>query len=51
VRSVHVRMSSIDVGLDYDSTVMLTCKLQLAAAKAIIDVGPDMPLQSYAISA
>jgi len=28
------RMSSIDMGLDYDSTVMLTCKLLFAAAKS-----------------
>ena len=41
-----MRMSSINVGLDYDSTVMLTCKLLLAAAKAIVNVGPDMPQQS-----
>jgi len=27
-------------------TVMLTCKLLLAAVKAIVDVGPDMPQQS-----
>jgi len=39
-------MSSIDVGLDYSSTVMLTCKLLLAAAKATVDVGPDMLRQS-----
>jgi len=25
---------------------MLTCKLLFAAAKAIVDVGPDMPRQS-----
>jgi len=31
-----MRMSSIDMGLDYDSMVMLTCKLQFAAAKAIV---------------
>ena len=36
-----MQMSSIKVGLDYDSTVMLTCKLLLVAAKAIVDVGPD----------
>jgi len=42
-----MRMSSINVGLDhYDSMVMLTCKLLLAAAKATVDVGPDMPQQS-----
>jgi len=29
------RSSSIDTGLDYDSTVMLTSKLLFAAAKAI----------------
>jgi len=40
------RSSSIDVGLDYDSTVMLTCKLLFAAAKAIVDVGPHIPQQS-----
>ena len=34
------------MGLDYDSTVMLTCKLLFAAAKAIVDVSPDMPQQS-----
>ena len=38
------RSSSIDIGLDYESTVMLTCKLLFAAAKA--DVGPHMPRQS-----
>ena len=36
------------MGLDYNSTVMLTCKLLFAAAKAIVDVGPDMPRQSLA---
>ena len=41
-----MRLSSIDMGLDYDSTVMLTCKLLFAAAKAIVDVGHDMPWQS-----
>jgi len=30
------------MGLDYDSTVMLTCKLLFAAAKAIVDVGPHI---------
>ena len=35
-----------DMGLDYDSTVMVTCKLLLAAAKAIVDVGPHMSRQS-----
>ena len=40
------RLSSIDMGLDYHSMVMLTCKLLLAAAKAIVNVGPDMPQQS-----
>jgi len=39
-------MSSTDVGLDYDSTVMLACKLLFATAKAIVDVSPDMPQQS-----
>jgi len=38
-----MRMSSIDMGLDYDSTVMLTCKLLFAAAKSIVEVGLDMP--------
>ena len=38
-----MRISSIDVGLDYGSMVMLTCKLLLATAKAIVDIGPDMP--------
>ena len=33
-------------GLDYDSTVMLTCKPLFAEAKAIVDVGPDMPRHS-----
>ena len=37
------RSSSIIVGLDYYSTVMLTCKLLFAAAKAIVDVGPHIP--------
>ena len=32
--------NSIDMGLDYDSTVVLTGKLLFAAAKAIVDVGP-----------
>jgi len=31
------------MGLDYDSIVMLTCKLLLAAVKAIVDIGPGMP--------
>ena len=31
---------------DYDSTVMLTCKLLFAAAKATVGVGPEMPWQS-----
>jgi len=44
-RAQCMRSSNIDMGLDYDSTVMLTCKL-LAAAKAIVDVGPHMPRQS-----
>ena len=39
-------MSNIDMGLDYDSTVMLTCMLLFAAAKDTVDVGPDMPRQS-----
>ena len=30
------------MGLDYDSKVMLTCKLLLAIAKAIVDVGSAM---------
>ena len=38
--------SSIDMGLDYNSTVMLTRKLLFAAAKAIVDIGPHMPRQS-----
>ena len=33
-RAQCMRMSSIDMGLDYDSTVMLTCKLLFAAAKS-----------------
>jgi len=41
-----MQINSINVGLDYDSTVMLTCKLLFAAAKAIVDVGPDMFQQS-----
>jgi len=41
-----MQINSINMGLDYDSTVMLTCKLLFAAAKAIVDVGPDMPQQS-----
>ena len=40
-----MRMSSIDMGLDYNSTVMLSCKLLFATAKAIVDIGPDMPQQ------
>jgi len=36
----------LDMGLDNDSTVMLTCKLLFAAAKAVVDVGPHMPRQS-----
>ena len=35
------------MGLDYHSTVMLTCKLLFAAAKAIVDIGPDMPHYVY----
>ena len=35
-----MQMSSIDMGLNYDSTVMLTRKVLFATAKAIIDVGP-----------
>jgi len=31
-RAQCVQISSIDMGLDYDSTVMLTCKLLFAAA-------------------
>ena len=38
-----MQISSIDMGLDYDSTVMLTCKLLFAAAKSIVEVGLDMP--------
>ena len=34
------------MGLYCDSTVMLTCKLLFATAKAIVDVGPDMSQQS-----
>ena len=34
------------MGLDYDSTVMLTCKLLLVAAKTIVGLSPDMPRQS-----
>ena len=34
------------MGLDHDSTVMLTCKLLFAAANTIVGVGPDMPRQS-----
>ena len=45
-RTQCMRMSSIDMGLDYDSMVMLTCKLQFAAAKAIVDISPDIPRQS-----
>ena len=41
------RSSRLDMGIDYDSTVMLTCKLLFAAAKAIVDVGPYMPRQLY----
>ena len=37
------QMSSIDMGLNYDSTVMLTRKVLFATAKAIIDVGPSQP--------
>jgi len=37
-------------GLDYNSTVMLTCKLLFAAAKPIVDISPDMPQQSLAMS-
>ena len=40
-----MRISSIDMGLHYDSMVKLTCKLLFAAAKAIVDVGPDIPWQ------
>ena len=43
-----IDMSNVDMGLDYDSTVMLICKLLFAAAKAIVDVGPHIhiPRQS-----
>ena len=41
-----MRMSSIDMGLDYNSMVMLTCKLLFAKAKDIVDVGLDMSWQS-----
>ena len=41
------RSSSINMGLDNDSTVMLTCKLLFAAAKVIVDVRPHMPRQLY----
>ena len=37
------RLSLSDV---LELAVMLTCKLLLAAAKAIVDVGPDMSRQS-----
>jgi len=40
------RSSRLNMGLDYDSTVMLTCKLLFATAKAKVDVGPHMPWQS-----
>ena len=41
-RAQCMRMSSIDVGLHYDSMVMLTCKLHvlLAAASAIVLICP-----------
>jgi len=47
-RAQCMRMSSIDIymGLDYNSAVMLTCKLLLAASKATVDVGPDILQQS-----
>jgi len=38
--TVNECSNRIDMGLDYDSTVMLTCKLLFAAVKAIVDVGP-----------
>jgi len=38
-----MRMSRIDMGLDHDSTVMLTCKLLFAAAKSKVEVGLDIP--------
>ena len=42
-----MRMSSINnMDLDYDSMVMLTCKLLFAAAEAIVDIGLDVPRQS-----
>jgi len=40
------RSSSINMGLDYNITVMQTCKLLFAAAKAIVDVGSHMSRQS-----
>ena len=46
VRAQCMRMTSIDMGLDYDSMVMLTCNLLFATARAIVDVGADMPWQS-----
>jgi len=45
-RAQCMQMSSIDMGLGYDTMVMLTCKLLFATAKAIVDVDPDMPRQS-----
>jgi len=41
-----MQMSSIEMDLDYDSMVMLTCKLLFGAVKAMVDVDPDMPKQS-----
>ena len=41
-----MRMSRIEMGLDYDITVMLTCKLLFPTAKVIVVLGPDMVQQS-----
>ena len=46
-RAQCMQMSSIGMCLDYDSTVMLTCKLVFPAAKAIVGVGPDTPRQLF----
>jgi len=44
-RAQCMQMSSIDMGLDYDSIVMLTCKLLFLTA-TICHVSPDMSRQS-----
>jgi len=41
-----MRMCRIEMGLDYEITVMLTCKLLFPTAKVTVVVGPDVAQQS-----